>query len=44
MFYKSQRRKEQIQEKRMALEAKKREGIITPFSLNVSDIDNHNHS
>ena len=43
MFYKSQRRKEQIQEKRIALEAKKREGIITPFSLNVSDIDNHNH-
>ena len=31
-FYKSQRRKEQIQEKRNALDAKKREGIITePF-------------
>ena len=27
-FYKSQRRKEQIQEKRNALDAKKREGLI----------------
>ena len=44
MFYKSQRRKEQIQEKRMALEAKKREGLITPFSLNVSDIDSRRHT
>ena len=28
-FYKSQRRKEQIQEKRNALNAKKREGLIS---------------
>ena len=28
-FYKSQRRKEQIQEKRNALDAKKREGLIS---------------
>ena len=42
-FYKSERRREQIQEKRAALEAKKRDGNITPFGqnllLNVSELD-----
>eukprot|EP00090_Calanus_glacialis_P008953 TRINITY_DN17274_c0_g1_i1.p1 TRINITY_DN17274_c0_g1~~TRINITY_DN17274_c0_g1_i1.p1 ORF type:complete len:566 (-),score=77.28 TRINITY_DN17274_c0_g1_i1:155-1852(-) len=42
-FYKSERRREQIQEKRAALEAKKRDGNITPFGqnlrLNVTELD-----
>ena len=42
-FYKSERRREQIQEKRLALEAKKRDGNITPFGpnlrLNVTELD-----
>ncbi|XP_023321006.1 potassium voltage-gated channel protein Shab [Eurytemora carolleeae] len=42
-FYKSERRKEQIDEKRKALEKKKREGQITPFGenlgLNVTELE-----
>jgi len=34
-FYKSERRKEQIQEKRAALEEKRKEGHITPFGQNL---------
>ena len=46
-FYKSERRREQIDEKRKALEAKKRAGVITPFGqenlaslrLSVTELD-----
>ena len=41
-FYKSERRREQIQEKREALEAKKRAGNITPFGtalLSVAELE-----
>jgi hypothetical protein len=34
-FYKSERRREQIEEKKKALEALKREGLITPFGEHI---------
>ena len=34
-FYKSERRREQIEEKRKALETKKREGQLSPFGQNI---------
>ena len=46
-FYKSERRREQIQEKRAALEARRKEGNITPYGqnmrLNVTDLNHGSH-